>query len=192
MAKENVTECDTVLKRTGLLDFVNKSIALQTTVHKIKQKLVISRICTIRDCVHKCLALQQSLGRASLVAIFLQDANSQREEKITMSFYSTLNLDGRNKQLVTLRLVKRNLYLSCSLGEGGPQLCLETNNNVGELNNCELQRFIFMKSENGSTSSFESAACPGWYISTSQKENDLVQMMPESDQRFFKNFLVFP
>uniref|UniRef100_A0A8C5M3B2 Interleukin-1 n=1 Tax=Leptobrachium leishanense TaxID=445787 RepID=A0A8C5M3B2_9ANUR len=145
----------------------------------------------LRDPDHKCLAFQKSLGKSRLVAVYLQGANSQIEEKITMSLYKTNKLDASDKKPVTLGLVGRNLYLSCSLVDGQPQLHLETTSNIKTVQNNE---FIFLKRETDSETnrfSFESAACPGWYISTSQAENESVQMKPESNQTHFKNFSVF-
>ncbi|KAM8972377.1 interleukin-1 beta-like [Pelodytes ibericus] len=151
--------------------------------------------CWIKDLTQKCMALQQFRGNAQLVAVHLQGLNTKREETISMSFYRSQNLDRSMKQPVTLGLAGRNLYLSCTLAGDEPQLHLEEVANIKDISNEDLQRFIFLRSENGlsnaSTFNFESLAHPDWYISTSQRGNEVVRMKSKADQTFIKEFFVF-
>ncbi|CAH2274917.1 interleukin-1 beta [Pelobates cultripes] len=188
-----------------------------------KYKLLGTKECTMRDRQNKCMTLHQNPEGAQLVAIYLNGVNIQREEKISMSFYTARNLDISEKRPVALGLGGKNLYLACSLEDSEPQLQLEniqiptheprvlthdrrvptherralkwveqSINNISGVKDEELPRFLFLKSENVSTSSFESAAYPGWYISTSQAENSLVGVKPQVDQKYIREFLVLP
>uniref|UniRef100_A0A8C5M3E3 Interleukin-1 n=1 Tax=Leptobrachium leishanense TaxID=445787 RepID=A0A8C5M3E3_9ANUR len=133
-----------------------------------RYKVLRSRECAIRDCAQKCFVLQQSLGRDNLVARFLQNQNLQSEEKISMSLYASQNLNAGNKRLATLRLLGKNLYMSCSRVEGDPCLLVETVDDIKELQNDALKLFFFLTADNAHVFRFESVACPGWYIGTSQ------------------------
>ncbi|XP_063304645.1 interleukin-1 beta-like [Pelobates fuscus] len=190
--------CNTGFKDTDLLNlindiFVQEEISYEktefTSASFPNYKYIKASECNIRDSHNKCMALQQFPGNAKLVAVSLQGLNTQREEKITMSFYATQSLSSE-QQAVTLGLAGKNLYLSCTLVEGEAQLHLEEVKDIKEVKNEDLLRFIFQKSAFGSRFTFESASCPGWYISTSQAENELVQMKPEADQRYIREFLV--
>ncbi|XP_063302343.1 interleukin-1 beta-like [Pelobates fuscus] len=185
-------------KDTDLLNllnyiFVQEEIPFENTEFTFasfpKYKCIKTSECNIRDSHNKSMALQQFPGNAKLVAVSLQGLNTRREEKITMSFYATQSLSS-HLQAVTLGLAGKNLYLSCTLVEGEAQLHLEEVKNIKEVKNEDLLRFIFKKSAFGSRFTFESASCPGWYISTSQAENELVQMKPEADQKYIREFLV--
>ncbi|KAM4749081.1 interleukin-1 beta-like [Rhinophrynus dorsalis] len=151
----------------------------------------------IKDSSNKSFVMQQFQGNAKLVALHLQGPNIQREEKLTMAFYAEQPFTGGPKRPVALGLAGRNLYLSCTQKEGGsPELHLEEVSNIKDIKEDDLQRFIFMKSLNGpneaSPQSFESAAFPGWYISTSQNTNQLVKMAPQEEETCIKEFYILP
>ncbi|MEE6523089.1 hypothetical protein FKM82_021824, partial [Ascaphus truei] len=151
-----------------------------------------SKVFNIKDTSNKCFALQEFPGNARLVALQLQGMNIQREVKLNMAFYSTQPFDGGRKRPVALGIMGKNVYLSCVSAEGAPELRLESVSNIQSIKNDDLLRFIFLKSENGpngtSTSSFESAMFSDWYISTSQSENELVQMVHQHEQRYITEF----
>ncbi|OCT89998.1 hypothetical protein XELAEV_18018613mg [Xenopus laevis] len=143
--------------------------------------------------------MQSFHGNAQLVALQLQGSNIEREEKVSMTFYTSTPLPRGNKRPVALGLSKSNLYLSCiATGDDqeSPKIYLEKISNIKDLKGEDLNRFIFMKSRNSlkatSTHSFESAAFPGWYISTSQRENELVQIVHQKNQEDIKDFNIFP
>ncbi|KAM4675269.1 interleukin-1 beta-like isoform 2-T2 [Discoglossus pictus] len=147
---------------------------------------------TIKDSSSKCLVLQEFSGSAKLVALQLQGINKEREEKIKMEFYSARALNGGKKQPIALGLLGRNLYLSCSSVDGTPELHLKRVSNLKTIS----QDFIFLRSETSpshtSKANFESAAFPGWYISTSQRENELVKMTHQREQTHINEFILFP
>ncbi|KAM4677263.1 interleukin-1 beta-like [Discoglossus pictus] len=142
----------------------------------------------IKDITSKCFALEDFSGDAKLVALQLQGVNADREEIIKMDFYTIKDTNAPKKKYVALALKNHNLYLSCVSAGGVPELQLEN------IKNDDLERFIFLKTGNSpnvfSRISFESAAFPGWYISTSQKENELVRMAPQ-DQKLIREFELF-
>ncbi|XP_075457907.1 interleukin-1 beta-like [Ascaphus truei] len=151
-----------------------------------------SKVFNIKDTSNKCFALQEFPGNARLVALQLQGMNIQREVKLNMAFYSTKPFYGGRRRPVALGIMGKNVYLSCVSAEGAPELRLESVSNIQSIKNDDLLRFIFLKSENGpngtSTSSFESAMFSDWYISTSQSENELVQMVHQHEQRYITEF----
>ncbi|XP_063301622.1 interleukin-1 receptor antagonist protein-like isoform X2 [Pelobates fuscus] len=165
-------------------------ISVHDSLLASKYKLLSTSLCNIRDIDQKCLVLQQLPGNVKLVAAYIQGLNAEREEKISMSFYATRNLDDLSKRHVALGLAGKNLYLSCSLEQGEPQVNLEKVNTLSGLNDEELLRFLFLKCENGPTFKFEPALCRGWYISTSRKVNETILMKPEADQKYVRDFLV--
>lgn len=148
----------------------------------------------IRDYKQKCLALQQFQENARLVALFLQGQNIEQEAKINVDTYFTARPDG-SKRPVTLGIAGRNLYLCCAAEEGhnGPVLCLKEVADIKQKKNNDLLPFIFYKKMGTNKyNSFESAAFPGYYISTSQQERQKVQLMPEDDQIFLRDFIMNP
>ncbi|NP_001079074.1 interleukin 1 beta S homeolog [Xenopus laevis] len=188
----------------GLLDsiFVEEEIgfsqAKETYASASTYRYQRATTCRIKDTSNKCFVMQKFHENAQLVALQLQGANIQREEKVSMAFYATQPHQGGSKRPVALGLAGKNLYLSCRATEDGqdsPKLYLEEISNIKDVKGEDLNRFIFMKSQDGlnetSTNSFESVAFPGWYISTSQRENELVQMVHQKNQEAIKDFNLF-
>ncbi|CAJ0941299.1 unnamed protein product [Ranitomeya imitator] len=64
---------------------------------------------------------------------------------------------------------------------------------IKQKQNDDLLPFIFYKKASSTRyNSFESAAFPGYYISTSQQERQPVQLMPENNQTFLQDFIMNP
>ncbi|XP_056425178.1 interleukin-1 beta-like [Hyla sarda] len=146
----------------------------------------------IRDYKQKCLALQEVQGKAHLVALYLQGTNIEQEAKICVDTYITAKPDI-NKRPVTLGIAGRQLYLSCTIEEGEPVLHLREVADIKEKKNDDLLPYIFYKQRgNNKYNSFESAAFPGYYISTSQEVSQKVQIKPQDDQIFLHEFLINP
>ncbi|XP_075711478.1 interleukin-1 beta-like [Rhinoderma darwinii] len=148
----------------------------------------------IRDNKQKSLALQKSKDNAHLVALFLQGQNLEKEAKINVDTYYTARPD-KQKRPVTLGIVGCKDYLCCAAEEGikDPVLCLKEVADIKEKQNEDLLPFIFYKVlGNNKYNSFESAAFPGYYISTSQEENQQVQLMAQADQVFLRDFILTP
>ncbi|MEE6518574.1 hypothetical protein FKM82_029658 [Ascaphus truei] len=151
-----------------------------------------SKIFDIKDTSNKYLALKEFPGNSRLVALQLQGTNTKQKVKLNMAFYSTQPFDGGRRRPVALGIMGKNVYLSCISAEGAPELRLESVSNIQSMKNDDLLRFIFLKSENGpngtSTSSFESAVFPDWYISTSQSEEEPIRMVHQHEQRYITEF----
>ncbi|XP_073506986.1 interleukin-1 beta-like [Phyllobates terribilis] len=148
----------------------------------------------IRDNRQKCLTMQEFQGNARLVALFLQGQNIQQEAKINVGTYLSTKPDIE-KRPVTLGIAGRKLYLCCTPEEGmtDPVLKLKEVDDIKQKQNDDLLPFIFYKKMSSSTyNSFESAAFPGYYISTSQQERQQVQLMPENNQTFLRDFIMNP
>ncbi|XP_075063390.1 interleukin-1 beta-like [Mixophyes fleayi] len=149
----------------------------------------------IRDSRQKCLTLQEYEGNAHLVALFLQGKNLEQEAKINMGSYISAPVVA-DKRPVTLGLAGRNLFLSCTPEEDKadtPVLSLTEVTNIQGKRNNDLLPYLFYKTQNTSNSTtFESVAFPGWYISTSQDEHKFVQMKPQDDQEFLRDFVTYP
>ncbi|KAM3924178.1 interleukin-1 beta-like [Leptodactylus fuscus] len=143
----------------------------------------------IRDHRQKCLALKEN---SHLVALFLQGQDIKREAKINVdSFYTT----DIKKRPVTLGIAGCQLYLCCSAEEGtnDPVLSLKEVADIKEKQNEDLLPFMFYKKLGSNKyNSFESAAFPGYYISTSQKENQQVQLKSGNNQVFLQDFIMNP
>ncbi|XP_030055463.1 interleukin-1 beta-like [Microcaecilia unicolor] len=159
-----------------------------------------SSLYKISDTSNKSFALNEFPDLAQLVALHLQGLNSRREVKLNIAVYSSQPFNSSNrKNPVALGIMGRNLYLSCVMVGGRAQLRLEELNHfIREIRDDSLLRFIFFKSDRGSsasavtTSTFESAACPNWYICTSQRENEPVSMAQYQEQSAIIDFKLIP
>ncbi|XP_008577440.1 PREDICTED: interleukin-1 receptor antagonist protein [Galeopterus variegatus] len=99
------------------------------------------------------------LRNNQLIAGYLQGPNTKLEEKIDV-----VPIDPH---VVFLGIHEGKLSLSCVKSGDETRLQLEAVN-ITDLNKDKEQdkRFTFICSENGPTTSFESAACPGWFLCT--------------------------
>ncbi|XP_037060624.1 interleukin-1 receptor antagonist protein isoform X2 [Peromyscus leucopus] len=99
------------------------------------------------------------LRNNQLIAGYLQGPNTRLEEKIDM-----VTTDLHN---VFLGIHGGKICLSCV--KSGDEIKLQLENiNITDLSKTkeEDKRFTFIRSEKGPTTSFESAACPGWFLCT--------------------------
>uniref|UniRef100_A0A8C6W651 Interleukin-1 n=1 Tax=Nannospalax galili TaxID=1026970 RepID=A0A8C6W651_NANGA len=99
------------------------------------------------------------LRNNQLIAGYLQGPNTKLEEKIDM-----VPIDLHS---VLLGLHGGKLFLSCVKSGNDIKLQLEEISITDLSRNKEQEkRFTFIRSEKGPTTSFESAACPGWFLCT--------------------------
>ncbi|XP_006900254.1 PREDICTED: interleukin-1 receptor antagonist protein [Elephantulus edwardii] len=104
------------------------------------------------------------LSNNQLVAGYLQAANDKLEEKIEVMPNESHN--------VFLGVHRGKLWLSCV--RSGDKMALQLEDiNITDLvrNKEEAKRFTFIHSQNGPTTSFESASNPGWFLCT-ESEGD--------------------
>nr|CAC80337.1 interleukin-1 beta [Ornithorhynchus anatinus] len=149
---------------------------------------------TIWDEEHKSFTLNTMANPCELRALHLIGANATQEVKLNMNFYyKTERLAGPTvKQPVTLGIKggnPGNLYLSCVKKGGKPTLQLEVVNK-SDLLGKNQERFIFNKSTEGTSTTFESAAYPDWYISTSREEDEPVFLGASKGEEAITNFFL--
>ncbi|XP_060043255.1 interleukin-1 receptor antagonist protein isoform X2 [Erinaceus europaeus] len=100
------------------------------------------------------------LRNNQLVAGYLQEPNIELEEKI--------DVVPIESHAVFLGIHGGKLWLACVKSGDEIKLQLEAADITDLSKNKEQnKRFTFIRSDNGSTTSFESAASPGWYLCTS-------------------------
>ncbi|NXA41706.1 IL1B protein, partial [Eudromia elegans] len=123
----------------------------------------------ILDINHKCFVLESP---TQLVALHLQGPSVSRKVKLNIALYrpkSSPGNPGAAKMPVALGIKGYKLYMSCVMSGAEPTLQLEEADVTRDLESSELTRFIFYRLDSPAdrTTSFESAAFPGWYICTS-------------------------
>ncbi|XP_060106926.1 interleukin-1 beta [Heteronotia binoei] len=126
----------------------------------------------IQDIKQRSLVLNQP---AQLVAMHLQGTNISQAVALKMAVYRP---KGTVKNPIALGIKGSKLCLSCvpkEGAEGQPELQLEEENILRNVERSKLGRFIFNRIDVGNTTRFESAAFPGWFICTS-KPNTAVGM----------------
>ncbi|XP_024414322.1 interleukin-1 receptor antagonist protein isoform X1 [Desmodus rotundus] len=109
------------------------------------------------------------LRNNQLIAGYLQGPNTKLEEKIDMV--------PVEPHTVFLGIHGGKLCLACTKVGNEIQLQLEEVN-ITDLSNTreEDKRFTFIRSHNGPTTSFESAACPGWFLCTELEADQPVSL----------------
>ncbi|XP_051830471.1 interleukin-1 receptor antagonist protein isoform X1 [Antechinus flavipes] len=116
-----------------------------------------------------------------LVAGYLQGQNTNLEEKIDM-----ISIEPHS---VLLGIHDGSLCLSCVKSGNTAHLQLEEVN-IADLDKDRnrSKRFTFIKTENGSTSSFESAACPGWFLCTQMEADQPVGLCNTQEENIITKF----
>ncbi|KAM5227790.1 interleukin-1 receptor antagonist protein [Ctenodactylus gundi] len=115
------------------------------------------------------------LRNNQLVAQYLQGPNSKLEEKI--------DLVPVDPHTVFLGVHGRKLCLSCVKSGNDIRLQLEEAN-VTDLrrNKEENKRFAFIRSYSSPTTSFQSAACPGWFLCTAQDGDQPISLTNKPEE----------
>ncbi|XP_040270544.1 interleukin-1 beta-like isoform X1 [Bufo bufo] len=146
---------------------------------------------TIKDRNDKSFKME---GDDSVVALYLAAGNEHVAVKVKLDTYFERNHDNL-KRPVTVGIVGRNLYFYCT-EEGNSNRVLRLMavdiNEKAKTN--EVVPFIFYcrQSDRRSHYSFESAAFPDYYLSTSQKESEKVQIKQKDDQTVVMDFILSP
>ncbi|XP_004609311.2 interleukin-1 receptor antagonist protein isoform X2 [Sorex araneus] len=114
------------------------------------------------------------LRNNQLVAGYLQGSNTELEEKI--------DVVPIEPHTVFLGIHEGKLCLSCVKSGDEMKLQLEPVD-ITDLskNNEQDKRFTFIRSDNGPTTSFESVACPGWYLCTALEADRPVSLTNTPD-----------
>ncbi|XP_032646252.1 interleukin-1 receptor antagonist protein-like [Chelonoidis abingdonii] len=153
-------------------------------------KYTRSKQYTIQDEEHKSFVLWRHTGQAQLLAVHLQGPNSGEAVKLNLDLYrSPTHINPVAINIVESKAAENNLYLSCVKDKGSPVLQLEkVKGPMKDIRTEDQKRFIFFKNSSGSTSSFESAANPGWFLSTSKLNDKPVRMVNQTGERDITDF----
>ncbi|XP_072122757.1 interleukin-1 beta-like [Mobula birostris] len=128
----------------------------------------------VRDEQDKCLKLSENF---QLLAMFLQ----QPSDEVTLNVrYYKATAGEVNYLPVVLGINNQNMFLSCSGPPDNPRMRVEKwDQNLQNISSAtDLLRFVFFKKVSGAGHyfEFESALHHGWYISTSHRDKQPVEM----------------
>ncbi|XP_067396365.1 interleukin-1 beta-like [Emydura macquarii macquarii] len=143
----------------------------------------------IRDTDQKSFKLE---APAQLVAMHLQGPNIRHQVKLNMALYRPKSGTSRQSSRfpVALGIKGRSLYMSCVNNGSQPVLQLEEADILKDIDEAQLERFIFYKVEAESTARFESAAHRGWYICTSPQNNQPVSVTDRLGEVFITDYIL--
>ncbi|XP_065255497.1 interleukin-1 beta-like [Emys orbicularis] len=173
------------------VSFSNNSFThAETFIYKYTR----SRLYTVQDEEHKTFVLWRHTGQAQLMAVHLQGPNSSEAVKLKLDLYRSPHISPKRISPVAMNIVEsnaaeNNLYLCCVKDKGSPVLQLEkVKGPMKDIRTGDKERFIFFKTSSGSTCSFESAAHPGWFLSTSKLNDKSVRMVNQTGERDITDF----
>ncbi|TFJ96732.1 translation initiation factor eIF-2B subunit beta [Platysternon megacephalum] len=173
------------------VSFINNSFThAETFIYKYTR----SKLYTVQDEEHKSFVLWRHTGQAQLMAVHLQGPKSREAVKLNLDLYrspytSPKRISPVAVNIVESNAVENNLYLCCVKDKGSPVLQLEkVKGPMKDMRTKDQERFIFFKTSSGSTSSFESAAHPGWFLSTSKLNDKPVRMVNQTGERDITDF----
>uniref|UniRef100_A0A3Q0S4U7 Interleukin-1 n=1 Tax=Amphilophus citrinellus TaxID=61819 RepID=A0A3Q0S4U7_AMPCI len=147
-----------------------------TVVNEAKRKHFLransEKECTLCDHWQKDLVLS---GDLQLQAITLKGGNYQHKVNFKMSRYNSSSVTPGGVLTVVLS-ININLHISCRKKDDNVVLTLEKYD--GDiLTDGDMERFLFYKKTTGiSLTTFESVKFRGWFISTSEYENQPVEL----------------
>ncbi|XP_066233819.1 interleukin-36 beta-like [Saccopteryx leptura] len=111
----------------------------------------------------------------------------------TMPCTDTELNDGKEGNLIYMGVKGVDLCLSCLEVQGHPTLQLKEKNIMDLYKEKTAQKpFLFLHSPEGSTSSFQSVAYPGWFIATSSHGKEPVFLTQERGKTYITNFYFDP
>uniref|UniRef100_A0AAY4AWL3 Interleukin-1 n=1 Tax=Denticeps clupeoides TaxID=299321 RepID=A0AAY4AWL3_9TELE len=149
--------------------------------------------CKICDEYNKSLVLNKSVPE--LQAIVLPGGNESKM-KLNLSTYVTPTATRPQAQPIALGIVDSNFYLACkATSDKTPVLTVEVISDQQQLETInaegDMARFLFFKSVNGqSMNTFESAKFPGYFISTSFKDQKPVEVCKQQVTERINTFRV--
>ncbi|CAM4704110.1 interleukin-1 receptor antagonist protein-like [Lepidochelys kempii] len=168
------------------VSFSNNSFThAETFIYKYTR----SKLYAVQDEEHKSFVLRRHGSQAQLMAVHLQGPNISKAVKLNLDLYRSPHISPKRISPVAMNIVEsntveNNLYLCCVKAEGSPVLQLEkVKGPMKEIRTGDQERFLFFKTSSGSTSSFESAAHPGWFLSTSKLNDKPVRMVNQTGER---------
>ncbi|KAG6922320.1 interleukin-1 beta-like [Chelydra serpentina] len=173
-----------------LMRMLNSALVEETFIYKYTR----SKLYTVQDEDHKSFVLWRHTGQAQLMAVHLQGPSINKAVKLNLDLYRSPYISPKRISPVAMNIVEsntveNNLYLCCVKDKGSPVLQLEkVKESMKEIRTGDQERFIFFKTSSGSTSSFESAAHPGWFLSTSKRKDKPVRMINQTGEQDITDF----
>ncbi|XP_034617486.1 interleukin-1 receptor antagonist protein-like [Trachemys scripta elegans] len=171
------------------VSFSNNSFThAETFIYKYTR----SKLYTVQDEEHKSFVLWRHTGQAQLMAVHLQGPNSSEAVKLNLDLYRSPHISPKRISPVAMNIVEsnaseNNLYLCCVKDKAVLQL-EKVKGPMKDIRTEDQKRFIFFKTISGSTCSFESAAHPGWFLSTSKLNDKPVRMVNQTGERAITDF----
>ncbi|XP_020819190.1 interleukin-36 alpha-like [Phascolarctos cinereus] len=90
---------------------------------------------------------------------------------------------------IYLGIQNKELCLFCEESGGQPILKMQGNNVMALYSSVKAQKpFVFYQNQANNTSTFESAACPGWFICTSNEKDRPVTMTQNRGTKYNTDF----
>ncbi|XP_069773811.1 interleukin-1 beta [Narcine bancroftii] len=152
---------------------INHTNCEETEVASSSYRFMWSECQQMRDEQDKSLKLSENL---QLLAMFLQQPKD--EVKLNVRYYKATA--SENNLPVVLGINNQNMFLSCTGSQDNPRMQVEKwDHNLQNINSAtDLLRFVFFKKvfSAGQYFEFESAMYRGWYISTSFRNKQPVEM----------------
>ncbi|XP_026210444.1 interleukin-1 beta [Anabas testudineus] len=175
---------DTVTDET-IVETVNNSCTGKP--ERVFRRLNSVRECTLSDSSQKAVYCT-TVGDVKLQAITLTGGNSDRRVgfKLSKGVFGS----GDNGSLTVFLSIKNtNYHITCSMDDEKAVINLEECSEEQLASDKNVNRFLFYKVCTGQClTTFESVKCPGWFISTSFKEDQPLEMCKEKGSQRLTNF----
>uniref|UniRef100_A0A3Q4N715 Interleukin-1 n=1 Tax=Neolamprologus brichardi TaxID=32507 RepID=A0A3Q4N715_NEOBR len=173
--KKPLTQSDRKLSDDDVMNIIDSVVkGNQGTKRRDFLRANSEKALTLCDNSQKDLVLS---GELQLQAITLQGGNCHRKVNFKMSRYIPFSVPlGDSPCLIVVLSINNNLYMSCRMEDNKVVLFLEQYHD-DILTDRDMDRFLFYRKTTGiSLTTFESVKFRGWYISTSQQENQPVEL----------------
>ncbi|XP_024659141.2 interleukin-1 beta isoform X1 [Maylandia zebra] len=178
--KKPLTQSDSKLSDDDVMNIIDSVVkeTVWTPTQGIKRRDFLransEKALTLCDNSQKDLVLS---GELQLQAITLQGGYCHRKVNFKMSQYIPFSVPpGDSPGLIVVLSINNNLYMSCRMEDNKVVLFLEQYHD-DILTDRDMDRFLFYRKTTGiSLTTFESVKFRGWYISTSQQENQPVEL----------------
>ncbi|XP_049909858.1 interleukin-1 beta isoform X1 [Epinephelus moara] len=190
--QKSLTQCGRELSDDELCCAIMDSLVTETVVERTassattsasaEAKRVYERVnsgnqCTLLDLYRKHIVLTSE--ECQLLAVTLKGGNCERKVNFKLARYIS-SIIKPDESLTVLLSLKSNLHISCSMKDDKAVLTLEecSKEDLKSISeDGDMDRFLFFKRTKGMCENmFESVKYRGWFISTSDAENQPVEL----------------